>query len=66
MHPLSREQIPVQRAILDRFQDVLPADTLAAAEVGEGAGDFEDPIVGAGGKIELLHRVFEAVVLSTS
>ncbi len=35
------------------------ADGFGTCEVGEGAGDFEDAIMGAGGEVHFLHRVFE-------
>ncbi len=53
--PASLEQPPVQRAELDRLQHLIAADVLLAREVGEGIGDLEDAVVGAGGEIHLLH-----------
>ena len=34
-------------------------DVFGAGEVGDGAGDFEDAVVGAGGEVHLLHGLFE-------
>ena len=38
----------VEGAVLDGFGDVLDGDVRLAAEVGDGAGDLEDAVVGAG------------------
>jgi len=51
--------IPVERAVRDRLQHVVGADVRGAGEVGQGAGDLEDPVVGAGGEVQLLHRVLQ-------
>ena len=32
-----------------------------SGEVGEGAGDFEDSVVGSGGEVHLVHGIFEQV-----
>lgn len=55
----SLEQIPVQRAVLDRFEDVVRGDRGGAFEVGEGAGDLEDAVVGAAREVEGFHGLFE-------
>ena len=49
---LSSPILPVQRAVLDRLADVRGADDLAAVEVGDGAGDLHDAVIGAGGQRE--------------
>ena len=36
--------------------------TLRSTEVGEGAGDFQDPVVGAGGEVHLVHGWFEVAL----
>ena len=52
-------QTPVQRAVLDGLEDVGGADVLRLVEVGEGAGDLENPVVGAGREVEVLHGLLE-------
>lgn len=49
---------PVECAVLDSFGDVLDGDGWRGFEVGDGAGDFEDAIMGAGGEALLLHSAF--------
>jgi hypothetical protein len=39
--------VPVEVAVGDGFHDVVGEDVGAAFEVGDGAGDFEDAVVGA-------------------
>jgi hypothetical protein len=55
----SHPQIPIQSAEVDGFEEVVGGDGIMPGEVGEGAGDFEDAVVGAGGKVHLLHGVLE-------
>lgn len=43
---------PIQRPVLHRLGYVRGVDSLAPREVGDGAGDFEDAVVGAGGEAE--------------
>ena len=51
----SREQRPVQGAVFDSFEDVVGGDVIQRGEVGQGAGDFEDAVVGAGAEVEVGH-----------
>ncbi len=44
--------VPVQAAVLHRFRQVLGGDALLAVQVGDGAGDFEDAVVGAGAQAQ--------------
>jgi hypothetical protein len=57
---------PVQRSVLNRLGQMLLADLFAAGEVGNGAGDFEDAGVGAGGETEAvgdhLHQFLSGLV----
>ena len=48
--PVRREvlQLPVQAAVLDGFGEVVGLDGVGAFDVGDGAGDTEDLVVGAG------------------
>ena len=46
---------PIQITIADGFGDVVALHFLAAFEVGDGAGNFQDAAVGTGGEFEALH-----------
>src|SRR6266404_9643675 len=39
----------IERAIMDRFGDVVRLDLVGIFEVGDRAADFQDPIIGARG-----------------
>jgi hypothetical protein len=41
----SVKHIPVEAAVLDGLKQVRLLDTVAAREVGDGAGDFQDAVV---------------------
>ena len=43
----------VEVAVADGFHDVVLADGDAAFEVGDGAGNFQDAVVGAGAHVHL-------------
>ncbi len=65
----SPPQLPVKRAVLDGFADVVGADVFHAGEVGDGAGHFQDAAVGAGaqvvfGRIARLARMNKVMNLS--
>ena len=47
----------VEVAVGDGFHDVVVEDVGAGFEVGDGAGDFEDAVVGAGAHVHALHGV---------
>ena len=49
----------VEVAVADGFHDVVLADGDAAFEVGDGAGYFEDAVVGAGAHVHAGHGVFQ-------
>jgi len=49
----------VEVAVGDGFHDVVVEDVGAGFEVGNGAGDFEDAVVGAGRHVHALHGVFQ-------
>ena len=40
--------IPAQGAVLDGFGEVLGGDGVLAGQVGDGAGDLEDAVMGTG------------------
>ena len=48
-------ELAIQRAVLDCLADVFGGNGFAAREVGDGACDFEDAIVGAGAEVEAFH-----------
>ena len=43
-------QLPIQSPVVNGLEDVLRADGVAVGEIGDGAGDAEDLVVGAGGE----------------
>ena len=47
----------VEVAVGDGFHDVVVKDVGTGLEVGDGAGDFEDAVVGSGGHVHALHGV---------
>jgi hypothetical protein len=44
----SNQKRPAEGAVLDSFADVFENDGVGLGEVIDGAGDFEDAVVGAG------------------
>ena len=48
------EHLPVQTPVLDSFGDVVFGDGVLGVEAGQGTGDAEDFVVGAGAKPELV------------
>ena len=49
----------VQAAVLDGFRDVLGLEIRRIFQIGDGAGDFQDAVVGAGAQALLGHGAFE-------
>src|SRR6266404_5271823 len=49
----------IERAIMDRFGDVVRLDLVGIFEVGDRAADFQDPIVGARGQAQTRHGAFQ-------
>jgi hypothetical protein len=47
-------QLPVKGAILNRFTDMVAGNVLRAGEVGDGAGNFQYPVVGPGAEVVLI------------
>ncbi len=59
-HPVeSLEELSVKRTKLDGLQHLVAGDVFLSGKIGEGSGNFEDAVVGAGGKVHLFHGVFE-------
>jgi hypothetical protein len=53
---------PIQRPILDGLGEVGHGQVFDAFKIGDGAGDFEDAIMGAGGESLLLHGALEQML----
>ena len=49
----------IESAILDGFADVIWRDALAGCQIGYGAGDFKNAVVGARAEVEVFHSVAE-------
>ena len=57
--PLSVKHIPIERAVLDGLKEMWLLDAVASGQVRDGAGDFQDAVVGASAERELFHRLLE-------
>jgi hypothetical protein len=55
----SSPQLAIQCAKADGFGDMICRDAIGAFEIGDGAGDFEDAIVGAGAEVVFGHGGLE-------
>src|SRR6266545_1213129 len=55
----SYDHPPIQAPVLDRLRDMAGADGLAPSQIGDRAGDLEDPIERPGGEAELLEGAVE-------
>ena len=44
---------------MDGFADVVRGDAVAGCQIGDGAGDFENAVVGTGAEVEILHGMAE-------
>lgn len=51
--------VAVERTVVDGFADVCGIDVFTSGKIGDGAGDFQDAVVGACGKALAVHRFFE-------
>lgn len=47
---------------MDCFQNIIRTDVLYSGQIGERASDLQNPVVGAGGEVHLLHGVFEVAI----
>jgi hypothetical protein len=52
----------IEGAVLDGLGDVRDGQVRLTFQIGDGAGDIEDAIVGAGGESLLLHRALEKLL----
>ena len=50
--------VAVEGTVVDSFAEVGDIDTFIAGEVGDGAGNFQDAVVGAGRQTEAIHSGF--------
>ena len=57
------EQRPIETAVLNRLEEVFPLDSIDTGQIGNRAGNLENPIVRAGGKRKLFHRLLQQVAL---
>ena len=48
-------RLSIQTSIADGFSDMVALDVLTAGEVGDGAGDFDNALIGSGGEVEVGH-----------
>jgi hypothetical protein len=55
----SNPQGAVEGAVADGFEEVGWLDGVGGGEVGDGAADFEDAVVGAGAEVEFVHGLFQ-------
>lgn len=50
---------PVQSSVSDRFTDLIRVDDLVARQVGDGAGKFQDAVIGAGREPQLFQGAMQ-------
>jgi hypothetical protein len=66
LHPLYLSpQIPIQHAVVDRFQNVVGIHPLQTFQVGERTCNFKDAVMSSGGKVHLPHHVFQKAAALT-
>lgn len=53
--------LPIQGSVLDRFGDVAGVDLLFSRQVGDGAGQLEDAVVGAGGETQGVEGLLQQI-----
>ena len=53
--PPSSPHLPIQHPIVDRLVQMIRTDFFGVFEVGDGAGDSEDFVVGSGGEAHFVH-----------
>ena len=58
LHP----RLSVEASVAHCFGDVVTFDVLTAGEVGDGAGDLDDALVGSGGEVEVGHGTLQHFV----
>src|SRR5688572_15071244 len=55
-------ELTVERAILDRFGEVIGTDRLGRIEIGDGAADLQNLVVGTGREPERCHRLLQKLL----
>ena len=58
LHP----RLSIQTSVADGFGDVVALDILLTGEVGDGAGDLDDALVGSGGEVEVGHGTLQHLI----
>ena len=56
---LQSPTLPVEVSVIDGFGEMAGLDVFGGIKVGNGAGDFQDTVVGTGGQAQTLHGGFE-------
>ena len=59
INPALKPELPIKAAVLDGFRNVWRLDMLRAFKISYGAGNFENPGVGAGRKSKLINGSFK-------
>ncbi len=54
--------IPIQNPEVDSLAEVPIVDVEAAVQIGDGAGDLQDAVIGAGGKAETVHLISFGII----
>ena len=55
----SIKQVAVEAAVLDGYEQVGRGGGVGAGQVGDGARDLEDAVVGARGEVQLFHGLLQ-------
>lgn len=55
----SRPQTSIQGPVIHRFEQLITGDFSQACQIGQGARDFEDAVVGPGAVVEVTHGVLK-------
>ena len=58
----SNPKLPVEGPVLDGLGDVLGLDAGGAGQIGDGAGDLQDAVVGPGAEMQFADRHLEHVL----
>jgi len=61
-YSVSTPQLTVERTELDRLADVVAGNVFSAGQVGDGARDFQDSVVGAGAQVQVRHRKLQQIL----
>ena len=61
LFPVSSPELSIEAAVLDGLSDMGGVDLGGVGEIGDGASDSEDAIIGACAEVEIFHGVAEEV-----